>query len=194
MPLPVIADVWRVVYKWTDGSAHAVSVTHVHDTTSALNAAGVFAILDANVDGAMWYSVSSAASIVTVSLTKLDGVSAAVDFPTGSPAKWTGSIGGQSIPQLAALVKATTGFRGPKNRGRMFIPFTSEAAQADGVIDAGQLAAGQTAWDDWRDDLNAANLVPVVASYKHSTAEGISKYLCEAESGTQRRRQQRNRR
>jgi hypothetical protein len=149
----------------------------------------------------MWSNVSSLAVVESVDIIKLDGVSGVQSFPTGGPARWSGSGGGDVIPQVSNIIKLSTGFRGRNKRGRIYLPFASEAVVSSGGFDPGTCALVSAAWQDFQADLIALGGAPfqVVAAYdrRHNgagaQANEVITYLCEQESGTQRRRQQRNR-
>jgi hypothetical protein len=154
----------------------------------------VFTCLDAHVTAAMWSSVGGGASVSDVAITPLDGVSPTVDFPTGSPAKWTGPGGGQTSPAVATLVKLTTDLRGRSHRGRVYLPFQSEAAEADGALNPATQTAAQAAWSTFLTAIAADATTPmtlVVASYKLSSARNVQSVAVEGMLATQRRRQSR---
>lgn len=192
-PLPVIDKVFRCTLRWTTGPQSAVNVIHIHGDSGTPTPADVFAALDANVDTGLWNTVVPGAVITQVDILPLDGVSGTTSFATGGPAKWSGNSAGDSIPAVAVLVKFGTGLRGPKHRGRIYLPFTSEGTVAGGNITTGQAAALGAQWQELQDDLNA-NTPPfsiVIASYKHADFAKVTSFVGELECGTQRRRQQR---
>lgn len=191
--LPVIADVFRCALKWTDASAQdAVNVIHIQTNAAGRTPTQVFTLIDANVTANMWASVGNSGAVQEVDITPLDGVTATQSFNTGAPAKWTGPGGGQQIPQSACLVKLSTGLRGRSRRGRIFLPFMSEAAIANGIIGGATVAAAQTAWDAFVAALVADATTPStlsVASYKTASAVSVDNVLIEQVAATQRRRQ-----
>src|ERR1041384_2513624 len=133
-PLPVIADVFRGVLRWSNGGlgAHAVNVLNVHTNASGKTAQQVYTCLDAHVTASMWGFVSTGASVITVDILPLDGSSATQSFSTGGVAKWTGTATGETIPQVAEIIKLQTGIRGPSHRGRIYLPFITAAEQGNG--------------------------------------------------------------
>lgn len=67
----------------------------------------------------------------------------------------------QQPPQVAILVNKVTGVGGRPGRGRMYIPGASDTdVDADGSLQTPYLAAWQSALDDLRTDLIAADLEP----------------------------------
>jgi hypothetical protein len=147
--------------------------------------------LDDAVTSALWNTVSSNAHVDHVSITPLDGTSATASFTPVVPAAWVGGRAGDTIPNMATIVKLTTGLRGRDRRGRMYLPFLPEGSQADGTITDVNLAAMQTAWTALLGTLTADNWALVVASYKLSHDAPVLSVLCESVAGTQRRRQSR---
>lgn len=192
MPLPVIANVKRVVLNWQDSTIgfRAHSVFHVR-TGAGVTPTQVFSVLDAHVTAGMWAGASAHAGVDIVGITPLDGVSARTDFLTGVPAKWAGSGGGDSIPQVATLVKFATGLRGPRHRGRLFIPYPGEGTVGGGTFTG---AVGvSTAWSNFNIAC-ATDATPVelgVASYVHADFNAALSCTAETLTGTQRRRMRR---
>jgi hypothetical protein len=151
----------------------------------------------------MWSGATTSKAVENVNVTPLDGISATSSFATGGPAKWTGSNSGDYVPQSPALVKLQTGVRGRDNRGRIFVPFIAEGVLSKGVIDAPTVAAMTGAWNNFLAALNAL-VAPgswqlVVAAYdrRHlgagAHATPVINCVAEAETGTMRKRQTRNR-
>ena len=185
MPLPVIANTFRVALLWkTGGGLVAVNVIHVRSTT--LDPTGIFLALSGTVTQDTWSYVASAAHVDEVHITPLDGVSATQVFLTAGGVQWQGSAGGDFIPASCSIVSLRTGTRGRSFRGRVYLPFLVEGQQQNGVLSAGGLANWQEAWDDMIGDLGATL---VVASYKLRVATAVTSALCEGLAATQRRRQ-----
>lgn len=196
-PLPVIADTVRAAFNWEiPGGQHAVNVMHFRCTDSTAPA-HIFAAIDNQVLGFMWKPLSDGAKIGSISFTPLDGTSATVTINTDSSSKWKGQESGNFIPQVAALVKLTTATRGREHRGRVFLPFVAEAVQESGaIVDDSVLAEWESGWADFIANMNnpaVENVQLVVASYKLASAGDVVAFAVERETGTQRRRQQRNR-
>jgi hypothetical protein len=199
IPLPVIPDTFRCALEWAHTSGQtAVNVIHIGTAVSGKTPAQVFAALDANVDAAQWDMVSSGASVAVVSITKLDGVSGTVAFPTGSPAKWTGNGAGDFVPAASVLLKLQTGLRGRNHRGRIFIPFITEGNISNGELNPAEATAVTASWVDFQADLQADATTAcaiVVAAYdrRHQGAGAgavtASALSIEVPLATQRRRQ-----
>lgn len=193
-PLPVISNVYRVAYHWTYLGQVAVNVTHVRDTAGTASTADCLAAVTGANSSDCWKGAIPGARIDQIAITPLDGVSASLFTTIGVSALWQGGTAGDAIPAAAILVKETTVGRGPAYRGRLFLPFTSEAAQADGKL-LGTVAPNmQTGWDYFRTHLPTATAHPfewVVASYKYANAHAVLACQVEGTLGTQRRRQSR---
>jgi hypothetical protein len=188
--LPVIADVFRVTFKWTDPNiGHAVNVTHI--SAPAQTAAGLSAIVAAHVTTAMWGPVTADAHIYELDVLPLDGTSATHTTTGLSGSPWVGGGSGAGIPAVAALIKLQTGLRGPANRGRIYLPFIAEGYTNEGTIDAGTVTSTTAAWDTFANDLVASSCALGVASYKHADWHQAIAIACEPFAGTQRRRQSR---
>jgi hypothetical protein len=138
----------------------------------------------------MWAPVSLSASINQMAITPLDGSSATL-IQSVSGTIWTGGQGGDFIPQASALVSLRTTLRGKSKRGRVFLPFLGEAAQANGSLVSTIVTAGQTGWTNFVTTLAASVTDLVVASYLLSSAQNVSNANVESLIGTQRRRMQR---
>lgn len=200
IPLPVIANTFRCALKWTESGTGqtAVNVIHIKANGAGQTAADAYAALNSSVGAAMWDSAVSTAKINEVDITPLDGVTATQSFQTGAPAKWSGSAGGDFIPAAAYVVKIQTAARGRDNRGRVFLPFTAESIQANGVVPSASAAIIGAAWVTFVTDLVA--IAPVawdlgVAAYDRAHAgagahfTGSSAIVAEIALGSQRRRQ-----
>jgi len=88
-------------------------------------------------------------------------------FAVGSGASAIGTnVFAGTPPNTAILIKKLTAFAGKKNRGRLYMPFMSPAADVseNGTVDPTWLAAIQTAADDWLADLAAFPLPMVIAN------------------------------
>lgn len=187
-PLPIIADAFRVTLLWSAAGQRAVTVLHFLDSASTADV--VLNHVDANVTANMWATTWGSASVQQILATELDGVSGtASQSVTGT--KWSGQGSGEGMPAVATLVSHRTDFRGPRARGRSYIPFTSEGNVANGVVAGATVTTMQAAWTAFRTAMIAAGTQPIVASYVHSTQHPITAYTVEALLATQRRRQDR---
>lgn len=190
MPLPVIADVFRVVLNWsadsTPGTAHNV----MHFLSPTLDSDGVFAALDGSVAVAMWDWVSTNANVDSVDVTPLDGSTATTTYSTaGNLAAWSGGGLGTPLPQVAGIVKFATALRGRRNRGRVYLPYVGEGeVVVNQLID---VAAVEAAWVAFLNDMVAANAPLVIASYVGVNAHQVVNINAEETTATQRRRNQR---
>jgi hypothetical protein len=154
-------------------------------------AADAMEALDDAVTSALWNTVSSNAHVDHVAITKLDGTSATASFVPAVPGAWVGGRAGDTIPNMATIVKLTTGLRGRDRRGRLYLPFLPEGSQADGTITDANLPAMQTAWTNLLGTLTADSWALDIASYKFAHETPVLSVLCETVAGTQRRRQSR---
>ena len=189
-PLPVIADTYRVAIDWriTGGSQVAENVIHAHTTTLSATALG--AALLASFQANQWEATVNTAAIQSLSITPLDGSSATVHVAASS-GNVTGGVAGQWEPAVSAVLSFYTAKRGRSYRGRFYTPFIGETPLANGHLGGTYPADLQTAWGAFQTALTAAGATHVVASYKHSTSDLITSYLCQDAVGTQRRRQTR---
>lgn len=188
MPLPVIADTYRVALNWTGPSGtHAVNVIHL--LKSGTTAASIASTMDANVTTNMWNNVSASAQVTSLQVTPLDGSSATYVLNT-TGAKWTGpNVGTDFAPAVANVISLRSNFRGRSKRGRVYMPYQAEAGMSNGVN--GNTALSQTAWNNWLAAMIAAGAQPVIASYKLASQVPITAIIVESVLGTQRRRQSR---
>ena len=191
--LPIIVDTHRVALRWTTPTAQsAVNVIHIHAPGSGGGTDPIFEVLEDAVHVDQWVTAAVSASITTISITPLDGISATHDYTPSVPASWTGGQAGEYSPATSVLVKLTTADRGRSNRGRVYLPFTAEQVMSDGVLTAGPQAAAQTAWDAFSAALTADPTTPssfVVASYKLARDLAVTTINVEGILATQRRRQ-----
>ena len=154
--------------------------------------ATVWTALNANVTQNMWLHTLNTAAVNTVTITDLTVSTASQQFSTGRPLKWSGGTGaGDVAPQVAAIVKELTAGRGRSKRGRLFLPWCAENQIQDGKLLAATVTSMQTAWNTFYSAMNAANVVPTVASYTHISDELVTQFLVESLLGTQRLRQPR---
>lgn len=189
-PLPIIADAYRVTLNWVTASgANAVNVMHF--LQSGTTAAAMAATVDAHVTSSMWAVQETGTHVTRLDVIKLDGSSATASLTvTGS--KWAGTAtAGDYIPQMAAVIKTQSLFRGRSKRGRVYTPFVAESQSTNGVLGGGAVAAGQAAWTAFLAAMIAAGAQPIVASYKLASQVPITEYTFESVAGTQRRRMSR---
>jgi hypothetical protein len=191
MPLPEIADIARVSLLWNDTSGfnypNAVNVMHFR--APGKTKTDVYNAFNDNVTQAMWDWASDLYRVQQVGVQLLDGSSDVSLFNTGMPAKWTGAGNDSYIPQVAGIVKFTTGLAGRSRRGRIFIPGVAEDETTQGgTLD---VAAVQTAWENFATAMIADGCTLSVASYTLVEANDVTNLLAESRVATQRRRNRR---
>ena len=203
-PLPVIAKTFRCALDWRNNANGQIAenVMHIQAGGGGPTSSDIFEALQDAVTTNMWLAVSGNAVIQTVSITPLDGTSATQSFVTGSGAQWAGSASGDTVPAAALVIKGQTIHRGRDNRGRLYLPFITEAEMADGQVSPSAVTTMQAAWTAFLAAMNAdadaeGPYSPGVAAYdrKHGGAgahfTGYFQYVVEGTLGTQRRRQSR---
>lgn len=192
MPLPIIANCYRVALNWTN-TQNALTATNVmHFAKSGGSASALYTLLNASVTQSMWIPTSTYASVNQVVITPLDGTGVSVPNLTGKPSKWSGAgTPADFNPQVSAIIKMQTVKRGRSYRGRVFLPWVAEGEQTNGVLTAGDVTTCSAAWTTWLAAMTAGGYNPVVASYLHATSENVVNVLCESLTATQRRRQHR---
>lgn len=190
MPLPIIANTFRVAFNWTSATTgqHAINVMHFR--TSVLNAGTLLTLIDASVAATMWNATTGLWAVTRLDCTPLDGSSSTQQAAT-TGAKWTGNGGALDfVPALAQVVSLRTGLRGRSNRGRVYLPAVTEALQTAGTLNF-SLATQQTAWNTFATAMSVGTAPLVIASYLHATAANVTSQTPEAVCATQRRRQSR---
>lgn len=191
MALPVLEDVFRVALNWEHAGQHAVNVMHIQSISGGSNANDAFTLLDDQLASNMWSSIVADAHITSVDILPLDGVTPTQVFPTTDDAWWSGQSGGDAVINAPVLVSFRTEVRGPRGRGRVFLPFTSEAHIDDGFLASDVQEPMQEAWQQFVDDVFAEDWQLIVASYTHSTISVVGNVIVELPLATQRRRQDR---
>lgn len=190
--LPVIPDGFRVALNWSNsGGGYAVNVMHFVTLGLDKTATQVWTNLNDKISANLWEYIGTTLSVATVDITPLDGLSATETFATGTPAKWTGKVNGDVIPQMAGVIKLTTPFRGRSARGRLYLPGICESQQNNGTLLNTSVATAQTAWTAFVAAVEADATTPmamVVASYKNASAAAVTGVTVESKAGTQRRR------
>lgn len=164
----------------------------IHVRKASVTGSEIATVLDDSVVANMWNPGDTHSHVNNIVVTPLNGSSNSFTFPTGEPSKWTGGQTTQSIaPQVCALVKLTTDVRGRSYRGRVYVPWVSEASTTNGFLDSDTVTAMQTAWETFQANLATNDTELVVASYLHSTAQEVTALLVESFTATQRKRQKR---
>jgi hypothetical protein len=186
--LPTIADTFRVVWKWTCSGSIAVNVVHFRKTSST--SAALYTSIDAAITQAMWACIVPSARLSQMLITPLDGHTATSAFTTVGT-KYDGGSTGEMVPAAAGLVSLRTADRGPRARGRIYLPFQSETNMANGLLTGASLTTAASAWNTFFTAMAAGSSPMCVASYKWSTAPTVFSLQYETPLATQRRRQSR---
>jgi hypothetical protein len=192
MPLPVIANVWRVTFEMNASAGVAPrNVMHFLDAGGTRNAHNVFDTINGALAGTeCWGPMSSSFAVDRLSILKLDGSAGSVVIATDGSAKWAGHAGGDWSPNSAAVVKFATGLRGRSNRGRVFIGPLAESAMTDGVVGLAFQGDLTAAWIAFTNALvgDPSPMPLVVASYRHATVHQVTDLVTRSRVGSQRRR------
>lgn len=188
MPLPVIAETFRVTFNW----AAVVGVT-AHNVLYFQSVAGDEAQLAADIDAElstnMLYPLNNGVTLDSVDIIALDGVSATQHFAIASAV--TGSGTGEIVPAAAAIINLHTLQRGPRGRGRIFLGPVTEDKLTNGMLAGSTAAVLQAAWTDFIADMaaTAAQWSWKVVSAAHADAHSVQTIGVRAAAGTLRRRQ-----
>jgi hypothetical protein len=187
-PLPVIANVYRVAIN--SGATNGLTAaTIMHFRSSSLDESGIFTALSASGTVAMLSLQSGTLNGTATHITKLDGTSGTQVF--GAPTWFSGGGSGEPLAQVCAVVSFRTALRGASHRGRAYLPFVGESEVNAGILNSPDRVGAQTAWQNFIGAMNTADADLVVASYVHSTAEGVTTATINPVSGTQKRRNDR---
>lgn len=189
-PLPTIANCYRVAFNWVHGPTGQTAANVMHFANAGTTPAEVASDLNAHVAAAMWTPVSGDASVVSLTVTPLDGGGASVNVPVSGD-QWDGQPGGDMIPAASCVVSLNTLSRGRSYRGRVFLPFLAEGSQSQGDIGDTTVTDTAAAWETFRSYLEEHGPQLVVASYKLASYAECSSLSVKQGAGTQRRRQER---
>lgn len=192
-PLPVISNVYRVAFEWTNSDTGLTATNVMHFHAAGSNPLALITALDAHVTASMWLLQTTHSHIANLIVTPLDGGGVSVPFATGSPAKWTGEQTNEEFsPQVAGIIKLLTAKRGRSYRGRVYLPWVAETSQTNGQLSTGSTASLDTSWIAFHTAMTTAGFDWVVASYKLATAENVVAVGAELYTGTIRKRNARN--
>jgi hypothetical protein len=185
MGIPInIPDVWRVVLLW-DTARGVTPRQRLHFVHAGGTESDLGAVLDAHFTLPMFDSVGNAWSFNKVEITRLDGISAAVEYNLA--ATRTGGTAGEAVPATCAVLSIKTPQRGPRGRGRIYLGPIAETKQHDGTLsDPGTM---QVAWFNFNVAMSLATYPLTVASYKHLDHHPVTDLRIDSLIGTQRRRQ-----
>lgn len=189
MPLPVIANTYRVALLWSHSDLGSDAVNVMHFRKAGATPVDLATKIDSHVGNTMWNFQDSHAVVNEVDVTPLDGTTVTYPFLTGAPTKWKGfSSSHDVIPQGAAVMKILTAKRGRSYRGRLYLPWVAETFSTNGVLDATTVTNMTTAWSTFVSAMSGDGYDLVVASYLLETAEDAIAIACEPMLATQRRR------
>jgi len=190
--LPVIPFTFRCTVISDIPIVSAANVFHIR--APGLDVSEIGAALPAHIangDSPWTNLMASVAHTHTLLVTPLDGVTATQEFPITGGA---GLLTGGALVAPTAVLSLRTALRGPRNRGRIFIPFTGEGGSEDGQLDAGVINTAQAGVDSWIPQILVDGMELVVASYVGEVAHTVTTATVQADLGTQKRRQDRLRR
>lgn len=180
---------WQVSLFYRDSGSGTIAenAIGIHSEASS-TASDVSTVVQASWQASQLDWVAATATINTVRVRDLAGIAATQDFPTDGTSKWSGGGLGQSLPQVAGIVRLQTTVAGRSHRGRVFIPFVGE-----GETDAGSLidvAATGTAWTAFIAALSSSSPVCElsIVSRKLSALFVVDHVAAQTITGTQRRR------
>jgi hypothetical protein len=188
MPLPVIADVFRVTAVWNQvGGVSPRNVFHVDSASSDVTEIG--RVIGQNFQDGQWTSVRTGYSITSLEILPLDGVSGTETILPDSWGPHGGESTGDMVPEASLCVKFGTSLRGPAHRGRIYLGPLGESEIDSGLI-VGDVDAVAAAWLAWRDAmaLDSPEVAHVVASYVHASRTQVESYRGDHQMATQRRR------
>lgn len=187
-PLPEIANVYRCSIDWVGaGGLTAASVFHVR--TTVLDESEIATAISDLGDLDMMVTSGPTTNGTSISITKLDGESGTQIF--AAPVWASGAGSGDLVAQGAAIVSFQTALRGPRHRGRIYLPFVGEGSQANGTLNGGDVGVSQDAWNAFIVAMAGVECPLVVASYVHAEATLVTGCVVRSVIGTQRRRAQR---
>lgn len=191
-PLPVIPDVFRCALSTRSAQQYAVNVLHVQSLTSSVaDVASDMATILKAASSPYRALMSNSAVQFELAVTPLDGVTATLIVPMGTDG--VGLQAGEPVPQAAGILSIRTSRRGPAYRGRQYLPFVGENAISAGAVVSTIFATANASLNTWLGLLPPQDLTLGVASYVHAEFSPISDAIIELQTGTQRRRQDRNR-
>lgn len=186
MPLPIIPNVYRVTFNYSNSSgvtAHNV----LHFLAASGDEEDLGDEISSNLSSNMFAPLYNGVRPDTFTILKLDGSSAGVEYVNLNSADGQGS--GEAVPAAAAVLSLRTATRGPRGRGRLFLGPVTEDQLDSGRIDSVVAVNTVTAWETFAAAMAIATKPMVVASYTHSDAEVVTGFSMRSAAGTLRRRQ-----
>jgi len=185
MALPTIAGIARVTLDWhTEAGGTFANVLHFH--RAAGDEDDVFAALGSNLTNEMVAAMAPTCHLVNIDILLLDGASSTHHYPLDGTYKGTGS--GEPLYQVCAIVSLYTGLRGPRHRGRIFLPCVGESNTANGLLNTVDQTEMQGGWEDFVAAMSADSTLLQVTSYEHADSEDVTAVAVQQVTGTQRRR------
>ncbi len=190
MPLPVIANTFRVTWHVEGFSGSANNVMHFSAASGDESDLGdaidtVLGTLAA--DTHLYWPMSGSCSISHLEILALDGSSASVGYDLTNVQ--SGATSGNIVPQLAGVVSLRTLLRGQSGRGRVYLgPCADDTFDGTAHMDATGHGLCQTAWEAFFVGMLAASKPLVVASYVNASVTGVGGVIVRSYPGTQRRR------
>lgn len=188
--MAAVAGDFRVALKWADDDGRtAFNVIHFKDLAATMTAGDCLSHLLAGPGDVALGGVSGTARVHEIAVTNQFDESDAAVSATGLTL-WTGGGGtGDYSIGLSLVLKLHTSRAGRSGRGRMFLPFLTEAAVAKGRItgDVRDLTAGK--WIDWHNHLLLTyDLVRTVWSERLETGASVDTCTINPIPGFRRKR------
>jgi len=188
MALPVIANVFRCTINGTAfGGVTPHNVFHV--SAPAVDEAEVGAALVAACQDGQMACVKAGHEPASFTVLALDGTSAGqlISRDPGDPQMCLAS--GDSLPELAAVLRITTARRGARGRGRLFLGPLVEDEVENGILDVtGDNGDIPAKWATFASELAGSGITMGIASYAHADFHAITGLALDQHVGTQRRR------
>lgn len=192
VPLPVIADTFRITILWNRlNGVEPRNVFHVQSLlTNETDVGGVIddAIATLAVKQRLFDCMPDIYTANHLDILKLDGSSATVNY--GLTNELEGASGTDEFePAPCGVLSLRTAFRGPRGRGRLYVGPVSEGAVAYGKLLTGVATNMVDTWTDLKDEMSTNGVVLSVASYQHADVHPVTHFVVSDTLGTQRRRQ-----
>jgi len=145
LPPPNLPNISRVVCHYNESASGANAVSVFHVLSAGASALDVFNRFSTAWDAQQMGHAPPTARLHTISITRLDNLTASEAFTTVG-IKWDGLAAGECYPAASLLVKYSTGFRGLASIGHTFPPFVSESVNESGRVYAAGAPAITAAW------------------------------------------------
>lgn len=190
MPLPTIADCFRVAIDYSESGSLHTATNVIHVLGPSMDEDDVFDLLNDSVTDSLWEPCGDGINVDQVVVTKLDGTPDGRVFgPSSLTGDWaTSAASNDFAPQACALIKLATGATGRSGRGRIYLPWLADELVTRGILDGTTVTNTTAAWVTFTNALVTGGAALAVASYTNSTAAQVLNLACESLSATQRRR------